>query len=167
MTVGNTVRFAAWANGVEASQAYASAELALETVGLLDRSGDRVRALSGGQRQRLGLAASLAHDPSVLLLDEPTVGLDPEQRARFRSYLRTASVGRTVLVATHLLEDISQACDEVVVLVDGAPTFKGTPVDLAQLGGGPEDLLESPLERGYRLLLEEAAFRRATHGRRT
>lgn len=156
MTVIDAVRYAAWANGVPAAESRSAAERALAVVDLTGRAYDRVRRLSGGQRQRVGLAASVAHDPRVVLLDEPTVGLDPEQRVRFRSYLRAAGTGRTTIMATHLLEDVRQTCDRLVVLLHGRVAFDGLSADLAARGEGIDDPLESPFERGYRLLLEQA-----------
>lgn len=154
MTALEATTYAAWANGVDARRAPMAARNALLIVDLDDRAGQRVRQLSGGQRQRLALAASLSHNPKVLLLDEPTVGLDPEQRVRFRSYLRTASAGRSVVLATHLLEDVRTTADHLLVLVGGRVRFAGSVQALAALGGETGDPLESPLERGYRALIE-------------
>jgi ABC-2 type transport system ATP-binding protein len=156
MSTIEAVQYAAWANGVSVADSRHAAEYALQVMDLSERSHVRVRHLSGGQRQRLGLAACLAHDPKVLLLDEPTVGLDPEQRVRFRSYLRDVSAGRTVILATHLLEDVRHACDAVVVLLRGRVAFSGKPSELASLGGDQTDPHESHLERGYRSLLERS-----------
>lgn len=157
MTVLNSVEYAAWANGVAADAASEAAHLALAAVGLAERANDRVRTLSGGQRQRVGLAASVAHQPRILLLDEPTAGLDPDQRARFRSYVTSLGKGKLVILATHLLEDVRQACDRVLVLVHGGVAFEGSPTALANLGESSRvDPLESPLESGYRSLLEAA-----------
>jgi len=156
MTVHDTVAYAAWANGVDARASSACASEALALVDLGDRAGERVRRLSGGQRQRLGLAASLAHRPSVLLLDEPTAGLDPQQRVRFRAYVRAAAQERAVLLSSHLLEDIAHVCDQVAVLDEGRVLFFGTPTELAAFGAGAPgaDTVEpsataSPLEAGY------------------
>lgn len=105
----------------------------LSVVDLTSDSGRRVRSLSGGMRRRVALAAAIIGDPQVLILDEPTVGLDPEQRLRFRDLLSRAGAGRTVLLSTHQTEDVSAMCSEVVVLHQGAVRFQGSPTELAAL----------------------------------
>lgn len=155
MTVADTVCYAAWSNGVDMRNCQDAVGAALSVVDLTDRAGERVRRLSGGQRQRLGLAAALAHRPRILLLDEPTSGLDPAQRVRFRAYVRDAARGRTILLATHLLDDVQHVSDHVVVLARGRVVFEGPPASLAERGGTSENPLESALERGYRQLLEQ------------
>lgn len=156
MTVADTVAYAAWSCGVASKDCDAAAARALDVVDLTERSRDRVRRLSGGQRQRLGLAAALAHSPRILLLDEPTTGLDPAQRVRFRTYIQTVGHGRTIILATHLLEDIQHLGDHVLVLAQGKVAFDGSPNTLARHGENGATALESPLERGYRSLLEQA-----------
>lgn len=160
MTVLETVAYAAWANGCPPRQAEDQAADALALVDMADLASSRVRRLSGGQRQRLGLAAAVAHDPSVLLLDEPTVGLDPQQRVKFRASIRGAANRRTVVLSSHLLEDIAQVCDQVAVLHHGRIRFTGTPTELADLAAGGVDAAEpdfsSPLEAGYLQALRSA-----------
>ena len=87
-TVRRNVEYAAWAHGLPSREAGERADRALALLGLSDRAGSRARALSGGMRQRLGLACALVHEPRVLVLDEPTVGLDPAQRRGLRDDLR-------------------------------------------------------------------------------
>lgn len=108
----------------------------LRLVGLEDRSTKRVAALSGGQRRRLALAQALMGDPSLLILDEPTTGLDPEQRAAFRGLLSEQGRSRAVLLATHQTEDVSALCDRVVVLDGGAVRFDGTVPELMAEAAG-------------------------------
>lgn len=154
MTLRDTVAYAAWCNGVDARSAAAAAERSLAIVELEDRARERVRRLSGGQRQRLGLAAVLSHDPRVLILDEPTVGLDPEHRVRIRRYLHEAARGRVVLVSTHLIEDATRLCRELVILNEGQIVFKGDVETLTQ--SMPYDTgqrLASPAEIAYEQLL--------------
>lgn len=108
----------------------------LARVDLTAESSRRIRKLSGGMRRRVALAAALIGDPALLILDEPTVGLDPEQRLRFRDLLSRAGEGRTTLLSTHQTEDVSAMCGEVVVLHEGAVQFQGTPQSLAAIAEG-------------------------------
>lgn len=102
----------------------------IDAVDLASVSGKRVRALSGGMRRRTALAAALLGDPQMLVLDEPTAGLDPEQRLRFRDLVSRAGEGRAVLLSTHQTEDVAALCQDVVVLDRGRVLFHGTPAEL-------------------------------------
>lgn len=104
---------------------HAEARRVLDLVGLADRTTRRIRTLSGGQRRRLALAQALLGAPRVLVLDEPTTGLDPEQRASLRGLLTEASQNCAVLLATHQTEDVAALCERVVVLDGGRVRFAG------------------------------------------
>ncbi|MFD3501645.1 ABC transporter ATP-binding protein [Streptomyces sp. NPDC058676] len=108
----------------------------LQEVDLGDVRGRRIKRLSGGMRQRVALAAALVGDPGFLVLDEPTVGLDPEQRMRFRELIAQAGEGRTVLLSTHQTEDVAMLCNRVVVLAAGRVRFDGTPAELTARAAG-------------------------------
>ncbi|MDO0934285.1 ABC transporter ATP-binding protein [Streptomyces sp. DG2A-72] len=108
----------------------------LERVDLSDVRGKRIKKLSGGMRQRVALAAALVGDPGFLVLDEPTVGLDPEQRMRFRELIATAGEGRTVLLSTHQTEDVAMLCHRVLVMAGGTIRFDGTPAELTARAAG-------------------------------
>ncbi|MEU1533174.1 ABC transporter ATP-binding protein [Streptomyces fagopyri] len=108
----------------------------LEAVDLADVRGKRIKKLSGGMRQRVALAAALVGDPGFLVLDEPTVGLDPEQRMRFRELIARAGEERTVLLSTHQTEDVAMLCHRVIVMARGRVLFAGTPADLAARAAG-------------------------------
>jgi ABC-2 type transport system ATP-binding protein len=108
----------------------------LEEVDLGDVRGRRIKKLSGGMRQRVALAAALVGDPGFLVLDEPTVGLDPEQRMRFRELIAQAGEGRTVLLSTHQTEDVAMLCHRVLVMAGGRILFDGTPAELTARAAG-------------------------------
>nr|WSY53706.1 ABC transporter ATP-binding protein [Streptomyces sp. NBC_00886] len=108
----------------------------LDEVDLSDVRGKRIKKLSGGMRQRVALAAALVGDPGFLVLDEPTVGLDPEQRMRFRELIARAGEGRTVLLSTHQTEDVAMLCNRVVVMAGGTVRFDGTPAELTARAAG-------------------------------
>jgi len=102
----------------------------LRLVGLHDVATKKVRALSGGMRRRLALCQTLLGRPELLILDEPTVGLDPEQRIRFREIISEAGIGRTVVLSTHQTEDVAAVCSQVVVIDHGRALFAGTVPEL-------------------------------------
>ncbi len=115
---------------------HAEVRRVLEAVDLTSVSGRRVRALSGGMRRRLGLAQALLGDPDLLVLDEPTVGLDPEQRLRFRDLVSRAGEGRTVVLSTHQTEDVAALCEHVVVVDRGRTLFAGSVPELVERAEG-------------------------------
>lgn len=108
----------------------------IDAVDLTSVSGKRIRALSGGMRRRVALAAALLADPAILVLDEPTAGLDPEQRLRFRELISRAGEGRAVVLSTHQTEDVAALCRDVVVMNGGQVLFQGTPAELAHQASG-------------------------------
>jgi ABC-2 type transport system ATP-binding protein len=109
----------------------------LASVGLAEKASARVGALSGGQRQRLALALALVHDPEILLLDEPTTGLDPAARRALHDVVRRLSAeGKTVILTTHYIEEAEALCDRVVVVRAGRIVADGTPLDLLRLASG-------------------------------
>ena len=111
-----------------------------------------MKTLSGGMLRRAGIAQAIVNDPQVLLLDEPTVGLDPEQRLDFRELLRDVGVDSCVLVSTHLVEDVAVACTDVVLINEGRLVWQGTAAQLAQQGGAGA-AGDSATEHGYSALL--------------
>jgi len=108
----------------------------LAAVSLEDRARSRIRALSGGMRQRLGIAQALLGQPDLLILDEPTAGLDPEQRLRFRELLSGLPGDPVTVLSTHQADDIAAICPHVVVLLKGQVHFAGTPAELAATAAG-------------------------------
>ena len=125
---------------------------AVERVALGEKARSKLRTLSGGMLRRVGIAQAIVNDPELLLLDEPTAGLDPEQRVQFRAVLRELGERSTVVVSTHLVEDVGAACTEVALIDRGIIAFRGTPDELTARGAG-YGLGDSPLERGYSAVL--------------
>ncbi|KUN80198.1 ATP-binding cassette domain-containing protein [Streptomyces griseoruber] len=124
------LQYVAWVHRVPAANRNAHITVALERTGLAERRKSRIGSLSGGMARRLGIAGALVHDPSVLFLDEPTVGLDPRQRIALRDTVSTISGGRIVIVSTHLVEDIRGLADRVIVLNSGSVVFDGGVAEL-------------------------------------
>jgi ABC-2 type transport system ATP-binding protein len=108
----------------------------VELVGLAPVSGSRIGAVSGGMRRRVGLAQALLGDPDLVILDEPTAGLDPEVRLRFRELVSQIGEDRTVILSTHQTEDVAAVCQQVIVLHLGRSLFAGTPVALIEQAAG-------------------------------
>jgi ABC-2 type transport system ATP-binding protein len=115
----------------------------LHEVGLTTVSGRRIRAVSGGMRRRVGLAQALLGEPELVVLDEPTVGLDPELRLRFREIVSRIGESRTVVLSTHQTEDVAALCRRVVVLHEGRSVFAGTPAALVEQAAGRVWLAET------------------------
>ena len=111
--------------------------------------------LSAGQKTRVALAKALLNEPELLLLDEPTAGLDPEQRVHFRVLLRELGQRATVVVSTHLVEDVGAACSQVALMDQGKIVFDGTPGELTARGT-EHGTGDAPLERGYTAVLAAA-----------
>lgn len=109
----------------------------LEQVDMLDRTDSMMGNLSKGMRQRVGLAQALVHEPEVLILDEPTIGLDPAQVREFREMIRQVATDRTVMLSTHILSEVEQICDRVLIINKGRIIAEDTPAKLSdRLQGG-------------------------------
>ena len=108
----------------------------LHAVGLREQQSMKIKKMSGGMRQRVGLAAALVGEPALVILDEPTVGLDPQQQLRFRELIAELGEGRTVLLSTHQTEDVMTVCQRVIVLDRARVRFSGTPAQLADVARG-------------------------------
>jgi ABC-2 type transport system ATP-binding protein len=131
----------------DAGPRHAEVRRVLGLAQLGDVAGLKVKALSGGQRRRVGFAQALLGDPQLIVLDEPTASLDPEQRAGMRQVLADAAATATVVVSTHQTEDVAALADRVVVLDTGRVTFDGTVAALTDTAAGRVWLAEAPDER--------------------
>jgi len=129
---------------------------AVQRVGLGDKAKAKLRTLSGGMLRRVGIAQAIVNEPELLLLDEPTAGLDPEQRVAFRALLRDLGRQATVIVSTHLVEDVGAACGQVALMDRGRILFQGTPEELTARAEGTDAAGDAPLERGYSAVLAQA-----------
>ena len=154
-TVTEFVEYFALLKEVPSARVRAAVANAIDRVGLADRSRRRLRTLSGGMLRRACIAQAIVNEPELLLLDEPTAGLDPEQRVTFRALLRDLGERATVVVSTHLVEDVGAACAEVALMDRGMIVFHGTPGDLIA-GANGKAAGDTPLERGYTAALERA-----------
>jgi ABC-type multidrug transport system ATPase subunit len=154
-TVHDFVEYFALLKDMPPGQLPRAVAAAIEQVGLGDKARVKLRTLSGGMLRRVGIAQAIVNQPELLLLDEPTAGLDPEQRVAFRALLREFGQRATVVVSTHLVEDVAAACSEVALMDSGRIVFHGTPDELIAQGEG-HGVGDAPLERGYSAVLAAA-----------
>ncbi|WP_167143588.1 ATP-binding cassette domain-containing protein [Canibacter zhoujuaniae] len=154
-TVLEFVAYAAWLKGLPSATARTCAELALERVGITELRSKKMGQLSGGMRRRAGIAQAIVHSPKLLILDEPTTGLDPEQRVKFRKLISDLAETSAVILSSHLVEDVRFLAQKITILEAGQNCFTGTPAELE--AQAQTDLLDAtlrnaeitPLEKGY------------------
>ena len=124
-TAREFVQYIAALKGIEKKKAKNKTEELLETVGLSDVANKKIKTFSGGMKQRVGIAQALVNDPKILILDEPTAGLDPKERVRFRNLI--AEIGKTsiVLFSTHIVSDIEHIAGNLLMIRDGQLIYEG------------------------------------------
>ncbi|MFL3871240.1 ATP-binding cassette domain-containing protein [Streptomyces griseobrunneus] len=137
-TTREALVYSAWLRKIPARQRAEAVERTLADLNLEGIADRQLKHLSGGNRQRAHIAQVLVHEPQLLLLDEPTTGIDSEHRLELRAHLERISAGRTVVISTHLTEDIELLAQHVLTVNDGTVTFHGTPQELIALGDTPE-----------------------------
>lgn len=152
LTVAEFVAHLAWLRGVRPGEREELVGEALVRAGLDGRRGDRMAMLSGGMLRRAGVAQALVHRPKLVLLDEPTVGLDPRQRMALRALVGELAADTTIVLSTNILEDVAVLGGNVVVLHDGEVRFTGTAEQMAAIAdNGPG----SDLDRAFLRLTDE------------
>lgn len=125
MTAQEALDYLAVLSGLSSAQRRKRVPEMLEKVNLSEQRKTRVRAMSGGMRRRLGIAQAIIHDPKVIVVDEPTAGLDPEERVRFRNLLCEIARERLVILSTHIVGDIEATCEDIAVLNGGRILYQG------------------------------------------
>jgi len=142
LTVTQFLRFAARAKGVEAGAEQKEIDRVMEDCGLKEVRHTLIASLSKGFRQRVGLAQALLHRPPVLILDEPTIGLDPSQIVEIRQLIKDLAGAHTVILSSHILPEVAQLCQRVIIINQGQIVASDTPENLSrQLGQGSRLLL--------------------------
>lgn len=142
MTPLESLKFFAEARGLEPEETQKRIEMVTEQTGLHEILEKPIDKLSKGYRQRVGLAQSLLHDPEVLIMDEPTLGLDPNQVREFRKNIKELTASKTILLSTHILQEVEAVADRVILIHNGRLSFDGTPDELKEDGS-----LEKPFYR--------------------
>lgn len=132
MTAYDALDYLAVLSGMKKEERRKKVPEMLEKVNLLEQKKIRVKAMSGGMKRRLGIAQAIIHDPKIIIVDEPTAGLDPEERVRFRNLLCEIARERIVLLSTHIVGDIEATCENIAVLDKGELIFCGTVTELLQ-----------------------------------
>jgi ABC-2 type transport system ATP-binding protein len=132
MTVITYLRFVGRIRGIPKAELGDSVDRVLRTCGLAEVTDRVIGHLSKGYRQRVGLAQALIHNPGVLVLDEPTLGLDPRQIIEIRRLIQELAGERTVILSTHILPEVTQLCDKVVIINEGKIAIEDTLVNLTQ-----------------------------------
>jgi ABC-2 type transport system ATP-binding protein len=156
MTVRSYLRFVARIKGVNGAELNGRIDDTMEKTGIAHHQNTVISHLSKGYKQRVGLAQALVHNPDVLILDEPTVGLDPKQIIEIREVIKGLSGEHTVILSTHILPEVSVTCDQIVIINNGRIAGEGTPESLvAQLKegevlradiGGPSEAVRQMIE---------------------
>ena len=136
MTAYDALDYLSVLSGMSKSDRRIKVPETLEKVNLLDQKKTRVKSMSGGMQRRLGIAQAIIHDPRVIIVDEPTAGLDPEERVRFRNMLCEIARDRVVLLSTHIVGDIEATCEEIAILNHGHFIFRGRIVELLNMVSG-------------------------------
>lgn len=148
--------------GIPRSMARKRTKELLEVVGLNDAAAKKLKAFSGGMKQRVGIAQALLNQPKLLILDEPTAGLDPKERVRFRNLISDYAAGRIVILSTHIVSDIEAIADEVLLMKKGKLVLQGTVSGLTkQAEGKVWELAVSPAEA--KIWQEKAAVANLRH----
>jgi ABC-2 type transport system ATP-binding protein len=143
MTIDSFLRFVAKIKGVRKADIERRSSYVKERCGLAEQGNRLIKHMSKGFRQRVGLAQALIHDPDVLILDEPTIGLDPKQIIEVRELIKSLGGDHTIILSTHILPEVSMTCERVVIINNGRIAAVDTPENLtSQLSGGQRVELE-------------------------
>lgn len=147
LKVYNMMEYFALLKNIEKAKQKDEIERCVEEVNLTDRLYDRVKSLSGGMVRRLGIAQALLGNPEVIIFDEPTAGLDPEERMRFKNIIKRIKGENTIIVSTHIVSDVEAVCDKIILMDKGKLIFSGTGAQVAGIAARKTYLVSADLEK--------------------
>jgi gliding motility-associated transport system ATP-binding protein len=148
MTVRQFLDFIADVRGLDAERRRTQLDEAIERLHLKPVLGQTIDTLSKGFKRRVGLAQAILHDPDVLILDEPTDGLDPNQKHEVRELIRSMSTEKLIVISTHILEEVDAVCTRAIIIADGRMLVDDTPDNLRELGSGSLDRMFREITQG-------------------
>lgn len=146
LSVRDIMRYFAYQKGMKKNEMDAAIEKSLKTINLYECITQRADTLSGGMLRRLGIAQAILNDPKVVILDEPTTGLDPEERMRFKNIISQIKKDRTIIISTHIVEDIEAVCDEIIIIGGGEILASGTSGEIKAFADGKVYEIEAEQE---------------------
>lgn len=152
LTVRECLEYLGTMSGIAEGECRKRIDYYLEKTSLEEHQKKKMKQLSGGMKRRVGLVQALLNEPEFLIVDEPTTGLDPEERIRIRNLLVEFAVGRTVLFSTHVVEDLAAACSQLSVLKKGKMLYSGSVSELLKLADGHAWICKTEEEQQVRLL---------------
>ncbi|WP_026834681.1 ABC transporter ATP-binding protein [Eubacterium xylanophilum] len=156
LTVHDALTYFARAKGIPNGECDQEIKRVLELVNLGEEEKKRVGHLSGGMLRRVGIAQALLGNPDIIIFDEPTAGLDPEERMRFNSLINDIKEGKTILISTHIIEDLEETCDRVLVMKNGNIIADKTAEELQIIGENQKTGSEKSMMRGYLAIMDGA-----------
>lgn len=155
LSVFEAIDYVATLHGMKGETKKTKVRIALEKVHLDVQSRKKVRELSGGMKRRLGIAQAIVHEPDILIVDEPTTGVDPEERISIRNMLTEYAGQKIVILSTHIIEDIAQSCKQVAVLDQGILKYQGTIASMIKAVSGLVWECSLPLSMDYKTMLSD------------
>ena len=139
MTTKDFLLFIAKIRGIEKNNLNSALESVIESLSLHDVLNKRIEHLSKGFKRRVGIAQAIIHDPEILIMDEPTDGLDPNQKFDVRELIKKISKNKTIVISTHILEEVEAVCTRAAIIAKGKLLFDDTPNKLQESGSGSLD----------------------------